>query len=173
MRSLFDFENYRQDLLNQYGNDMDSQNFNDINCIELNYSDDCLRQTVANTNYFILLVIKQFMDKANSFKSELSHIIPVFNRKYVCNNNKICDILISIKDDDSIYFVSLHLLKKFFGEKFSICLTDFSDYDNDAYNNDKPILNLSISSTMVEVIKTIDSYMMSSLQSSKYKTYTK
>ncbi|MEG1892741.1 MAG: hypothetical protein RR189_02460 [Bacilli bacterium] len=134
---LFDFESYKNDLINYYRWPRDKDRYLERQSfINSHYADDFYKLITDRTQEYIFDLLKKMNSKRRLFDLSIFDNIEYPDMKKMlisngCGGEWPSDTLFSIDDKESP-LISLCLIKKFFGEKFHIeCGTNFYESYNE------------------------------------------
>lgn len=130
MNRLFNFEEYKGYLINHHTYKCDEEKNRERQVyVESRYSDEFLNRVIANTEKFVLIVLKEIYEKLERFgndvwiETEISSYI--FERiSNGCIGGWDADRLFCPNELESDVLVSEYLIRNFFGEKFRIDIYD-------------------------------------------------
>lgn len=124
MGKLFTLESYKNYLIGYYANAFDiGKEKERKEKLESTYSDDYLNNVVANTEKFLLDILKDMLSHVDEGKDKVWFKKEISSRVYKrisngCSGGWAADELLCPDEGDLNVLVSPHLLKSFFGSKF-------------------------------------------------------
>ena len=132
MTAILNFSDYKSYLTNYYNWACDKDEYdNRVNYINNLYSNEYFKNIIDNTTSFISVLLHKMANEQNIYKENIFYEIklPISYdaKKYIsngCSGGWHADTLFCIDDNDEEPLISEYIIKKYFGDKFRIELSE-------------------------------------------------
>lgn len=134
MENVFDFDAYKEHIINYYYHACDSQKQQErIDFVKRFYSDDYFKMVIENTKNFLIMLLEKMKNEPNYYEDKIFinlefDVDPDHFISYIvngCSGGWSSDTIFMI---DKTTPISKKLLEKFFGKPFRIEL-QFNEYE--------------------------------------------